>query len=398
MAGIAKGPPLPTLCRDCFSLTPAPASRRACPECGSLRLVRHAELAALSIAHIDCDAFFASVEKRDRPGLAARPVIVGGSRRGVVAAACYVARLSGVRSAMPMFRALELCPDAVVLPPDFSKYAAAARDIRARMVALTPRMQPLSIDEAVLDLADAPDRHGAPPAVLLARFARTVEDELRLTVSVGLAPNRLLAKLAAGRDKPRGFAVIGAAEARTVLAPFPVRALPGVGPVLERHLAAQGILRLGDLQELTPMAARALGREGPALVRRAAGEDFRQVLPDGETRSVSVETTLAVDIADPVALEQVLARLSARLAERLEAKNLAAGGVVLKLRTRDFATRTRHLRLPFPTGQVRRLLEAARTLLAREADGLTEFRLIGLGAEPLADAALADHADLAGLD
>ncbi len=398
MAGIAKGPPQPTLCRDCFSLTPAPVSRRACPECGSLRLVRHAELAALSIAHIDCDAFFASVEKRDRPELAARPVIVGGSRRGVVAAACYVARLSGVRSAMPMFRALELCPDAVVLPPEFSKYAAAAREIRARMRALTPLMQPLSIDEAVLDLADAPARHGAPPAVPLARFARAVEAELGLTVSVGLAPNRLLAKLAAGRDKPRGFAVIGAAEARAVLAPFPVRALPGVGPVQERHLAARGVLRLGDLQALSQAAARALGRDGPSLVRRAAGEDFRQVEPDTDTQSVSVETTLAADVADPLALDELLEKLAQRLAERLAGKNLAAGGVVLKLRTRDFAVRTRHLRLAFPTAQAERLLKAARTLLAREADGLTEFRLIGIGAEPLADAALADRGDLAGCD
>ena len=394
MAGVEER--LPALCRDCFAFAEAPASRRACALCGSLRLVRHAELGTLSIAHIDCDAFFASVEKRDRPELAARPVIVGGSRRGVVAAACYVARLSGVRSAMPMFRALALCPDAVVLAPNFSKYTAAARAIRARMLALTPRMQPLSIDEAVLDLADAEARHGAPAAVLLARFAREVESGLGLTVSVGLAPNRLLAKLAAGRDKPRGFALIGAAEARAVLAPLPVRVLPGVGPVQERHLAARGITRLADLQALSPAQARALGREGPALVRRAEGEDFRQVVPDGETRSVSVETTLAVDLAEPAALERVLGKLSLKLAERLQAKTLAAGGVVLKLRTGDFATRTRHLRLAVPTGQAPLLLAAARTLLAREADGLTEFRLIGLGAEPLADAALADRGDLAG--
>ncbi|HUC19164.1 MAG TPA: DNA polymerase IV [Acetobacteraceae bacterium] len=385
---------LPTLCRDCFALAETPARRRVCPSCGSLRLIRHAELTRLTIAHVDCDAFFASVEKRDRPELAARPVIVGGSRRGVVAAACYVARLSGVRSAMPMFQALALCPDAVLLPPDFPKYAVAARAIRARMLALTNRMQPLSIDEAVLDLSEAA-AGGACPAILLARFARVVEAELGLTVSIGLAPNRLLAKLAAGRDKPRGFAVIGAAEAHAVLAPLSVRALPGVGPVQERHLAARGILRLADLQALSPAEARALGRDGPSLVRRAAGEDVRAVVPDRDMHSVSVETTLAADIADPAALERILAKLGARLAERLEARNLAAVGVVLKLRTQDFTTRTRHLRLSVPSRQTERLLAAARALLAREADGLTEFRLIGLGAEPLTDAALADSGDLA---
>ncbi len=399
MAAIAA-PQLPpatlaTLCRDCFAVGEAPGSRRACPSCNSLRLVRHAELERLAIAHIDCDAFFASVEKCGRPELADRPVIIGGGRRGVVAAACYVARLSGVRSAMPMFRALSLCPDAVVLPPDFAKYGAAARAVRARMRALTPCVQPLSIDEAVLDLSEAA-RDGSSPAVLLARFARALEDETGLTVSIGLAPNRLLAKLAAGRDKPRGFAVIGAAEARAVLAPLPVRILPGVGPVQERHLAARGITRLGDLQALEPAAARSLGRDGPSLIRRAAGEDFRPVVPDQETRSVSVETTLAADLADPVILDRVLDKLSLRLAERLHAKNLAAAGVVLKLRTHDFATRTRHLRLAAPTGQADRLLAAARILLAHEADGRTEFRLIGLGAEPLADAASADRFDLAG--
>jgi DNA polymerase IV len=390
----APQPPLPTLCRDCFALGEAPVSRRACPSCDSLRLVRHAELAHLAIAHIDCDAFFASVEKCARPELADRPVIIGGGRRGVVAAACYVARLSGVRSAMPMFRALALCPDAVVLPPDFARYGAAARAVRARMRALTPCVQPLSIDEAVLDLSDAA-RDGSSPAVLLARFARALEDETGLTVSVGLAPNRLLAKLAAGRDKPRGFAVIGAAEARAVLAPLPVRVLPGIGPVLERHLAARGITRLGDLQALGPATARSLGRDGPSLVRRAAGEDLRRVVPDQETRSVSVETTLAADLADPVILDRLLEKLSLRLAERLHARNLAAAGVVLKLRTRDFATRTRHLRLAAPTGQADRLLAAARALLSHEADGRTEFRLIGIGAEPLADAARADRFDLA---
>src|SRR3954447_9835064 len=218
------------LCRDCLAVTEADR----CTVCESTRVVRHSELFNLTIAHIDCDAFYASVEKRDRPDLAARPVIVGGGVRGVVTAACYVARLYGVKSAMPMFKALQACPDAVVTKPDFAKYTAVSRQIRALMQALTPLVQPLSIDEAVLDLAGTEALHGAPPAAVLARFAQTVEQQLGLTVSIGLSANRLLAKIAAGRGKPRGFIVIDVEEAAALLAPEPVRLLPGVGAALAR--------------------------------------------------------------------------------------------------------------------------------------------------------------------
>ena len=206
-----------SLCRDCSATADEDFSQ--CPACGSRRVTSHPELLTLAIAHVDCDAFYASVEKRDRPELAARPVIVGGAGpRGVVAAACYVARIYGVRSAMPTYKALQLCPDAVVLRPDFTKYKQAARQIRALMAALTPLVQPLSIDEAVLDLAGTEALHGAPPAAVLAGFALQVEREVGITLSIGLAVNRLLAKIAAGRDKPRGFCVIGA-EAASLLAP-----------------------------------------------------------------------------------------------------------------------------------------------------------------------------------
>src|SRR6185437_13105013 len=202
---------VPALCRDCCMAVAEERSR--CPRCDPGRVVSHPELFSLTIAHIDCDAFYASVEKRDRPELAARPVIVGGGVRGVVTAACYVARIYGVRSAMPMFKALKACPDAVVILPDFNNYVDASRQIRQLMSGLTPLLQPLSIDEAVLDMAGTDALHGAPPAVVLARFAKDVEAEVGITVSIGLAPNRLLAKIAAGRGKPRGFTVIGAAEA-----------------------------------------------------------------------------------------------------------------------------------------------------------------------------------------
>jgi DNA polymerase-4 len=381
------------LCRDCDAATTAVI----CPACGGRRTVRHPELFSLAIAHIDCDAFFASVEKRDRPELAGRPVLVGGGTRGVVSAACYVARLYGVRSAMPMFKALAACPDAVVIRPNFAKYVEASRAIRAMMTRLSPLVQPLSIDEAALDLSGTQALHGAPPAVMLARLARAVETELGLTVSIGLAPNRLLAKIAAGRDKPRGFAVLGW-DARAVLATEPVRLLPGVGPAQERRLAAQGITHLGHLQALDDRAAvQRLGEDGPALVRRARGEDARRVSPERETKSISAETTFDTDLSAAAELETPLWRLSEKLARRLREQDFAAGGVVLKLKTARFASRTRAARLHSATMLPDLLFSAARALLAREADG-TAFRLIGIGASPLLPGAQADQGDLADPD
>ena len=380
-------------CRDCFAVAEGPSA--ACAQCGGLRTVSHPELFDLTIGHIDCDAFYASVEKRDRPDLAAKPVIVGGGVRGVVTAACYIARISGVRSAMPMFKALKACPHAVVIRPDFAKYTAVSRQIRDLMASLTPLVQPLSIDEAALDLAGTQALHGAPPAIVLARFAARVEREVGVTVSVGLAPNRLLAKIAAGRDKPRGFKVIGAAEAAGWLAGEPVRLLPGIGPALARRLATHGITLLGHLQAMDDRSAiRKLGEDGPALVRRARGEDARLVDPTRETKSISAETTFDTDLTSVEDLERPLWRLSEKLARRLKAQELAAGGVVLKLKTAGFATRTRSGRLPTPTALPDRLFELARVLLRAEATG-TAFRLIGIGASPLVPLAGADQGDLA---
>lgn len=391
-ANLSVSTPEIYLCRDCGSVSDTAAP---CPVCHGARFVSHPELFSLTIAHIDCDAFYASVEKRDRPELAAKPVIVGGGVRGVVTAACYVARMYGVHSAMPMFRALKACPDAVVIRPDFAKYVAVSRQIRALMNRLTPLLQPLSIDEAVLDLTGTEVLHGAPPAVVLARFARDVEREVGVTVSIGLAPNRLLAKIAAGRDKPRGFAVIGAAEAAAVLAGEPVRLLPGIGPALAQKLAKLGITRLGHLQALTDHdALRQLGEDGPALVRRARGEDSRPVDPSRESKSISAETTFDRDLSRVADLEPPLWRLAEKLARRLREQDLAAAGVVLKLKTDRFAVRTRNARLPNPTVLPDRLFQAARALLVREVTG-TAFRLIGIGAQPLVAGDLADHGDLA---
>jgi DNA polymerase-4 len=384
---------MPALCRDCFHHAAEDFTR--CPSCGSRRIIAHPDLFRLTVAHIDCDAFYASVEKRDQPELATRPVIVGGGTRGVVAACCYIARLSGVRSAMPMFKARAACPDAVVIKPDIAKYAREGARIRAMMEALTPLVQPLSIDEAVLDLRGTEALHNAPPAVVLARFAQAVEREVGVTVSVGLAANRLMAKLAAERDKPRGFAVIGAGEAAAWLAPQSVAVLPGVGPAMAKRLAAAGFVRLGQLAALDARAALArFGADGPALVARARGEDNRAVNPARETKSISAETTFDTDIALLAALEAPLWQLCEKLTRRLKDKGFAAGGLVLKLKTADFALRTRSQRLPEPSLLPEVIFAAARPLLQREADG-TAFRLIGIGAQPLAPADQADRGDLA---
>ena len=388
---------MPTLCRDCRHWQPGPPGGGACPACRRRRLLHHLELDRLTIAHIDCDAFYAAVEKRERPDLADRPLIIGGGTRGVVTTACYIARLSGVRSAMPMFKALKACPDATVIAPNFPRYVAAAREMRALMRALTPLVQPLSIDEAVLDLDGTQALHGAPPASVLAGFALAVEARMGITVSIGLAANRLMAKLAAERDKPRGMCAIGS-EAPALLATEPVGLLPGVGPALAARLARLGITVLGQLQRLDDRdAVSLLGPEGPGLVARSRGQDDRAVRPDRDARSISAETTFDGDIAEQAVLEKNLWRMAEKLARRLQEAERAAAGVVLKLKSADFTQRTRHVRLAAPTGLPDRLFAAAAALLAREIDG-TRFRLIGIGAQPLAPAELADRGDLVDTD
>ena len=232
------------ICRECLWTGEDVVVR--CPSCGSPRVVCDPELDQLSIAHLDCDAFYASVEKRDRPELRDRPVIVGGGVRGVVSTCCYIARQSGVHSAMPMFKALKACPDAVVLKPDFSKYVPESERIFRFVGELTPLVQTLSLDEAWIDLSGTERLNGGPPALQLIRLQKRIEDETGLGVSIGLAPNRFLAKIASELDKPRGFSVIGTANARALLAPRSVRILPGVGPVFGKTLVSDGLATVGD--------------------------------------------------------------------------------------------------------------------------------------------------------
>jgi DNA polymerase-4 len=383
-----------TLCRDCCAFTAEPPVERRCGACGSPRLIQHAELGALTLAHIDCDAFYATVEKRDHPELLDRPVIVGGGQRGVVLACCYVARLHGIRSAMPMFKALQACADAVVIRPDMAKYRDVSRQVRTLMEATTPLVQPLSIDEAFLDLSGTERLHGGPAARTLALLAGRIEREVGITVSIGLSYNKFLAKLASDLDKPRGFAVIGRGEALDFLAPKPVGLLWGVGQALQQRLARDGIATIGDLRERSErdLTAR-YGAIGRRLYRFSRGEDDRAVITDEPTKSVSVETTFDHDLAAPEALAAELETLSRQLAKRLAGHGLAAGGVTLKLKTGRFKIITRSRALVDATQRAEVLYRVALPLLAEAADG-TAYRLIGIGGDRLVDATRADPPDL----
>ena len=380
-------------CRDCFAELGAPVPSR-CPRCRSPRIVAHRELDALSIAHIDCDAFYASIEKRDNPELRDKPLIVGGSQRGVVLTCCYIARTYGVRSAMPMFKALKLCPHATIVRPDMAKYQSVGRGIRAMMGDLTPLVQPVSIDEAFLDLSGTRTLHGAIPAVTLAVFAARVEQDYGITVSVGLSDCKFLAKLASDCDKPRGYTLIGRAETRDFLRPRPVGAIWGVGAVTQGRLAALGFSTIGDIQDCSEAEfARRIGSEGSSLWRLSHGIDSRQVTPTREAKSISAETTFSRDLATSDELLPILYHLCEKVAQRLGHGDVAAGGIVLKLKTQTFQLRTRSRSPIAPTKLAARLFEAGRALLLPELDG-TRYRLIGLGAADLRPGEDADRADL----
>ena len=381
---------MPSLCRDCLTRSEIPGGRR-CAACGGPRLVAHPELWGLGVAHLDCDAFYAAVEKRDDPSLRDRPVVVGGGRRGVVSTACYIARIRGVRSAMPMFQALRLCPDAVVVKPRGAAYVEASRAIRAMMDALTPAVEPLSLDEAFLDLRGTERLHGGPPAVVLARLLRRIEDEVGVTASVGLSHNKFLAKLASELDKPRGFALIGRAETDAVLAPMPVSRIWGVGAAMQAKLGRAGVRTFADLRrwDRRDLAAR-FGHGGERLHDLSRGVDARPVRPDRAVKSVSNETTFDADTAEASVLDGHAWRLSEKVAARARAKGLAGRVVTLKLKRADHRLLTRRAALREPTQSAERIHAAASTLLAQVPEP-GPWRLLGVGLSDLGPEAGADR-------
>lgn len=379
---------MPSLCRDC--LTTFPAGPR-CPACRSPRVLAHGELFDLSIAHMDCDAFYASVEKRDNPELRDRPVIVGGGTRGVVSTCCYIARISGVRSAMPMFQALKLCPGAAVVKPRMSVYVTESRKIRAMMEELTPDIEPLSLDEAFMDLSGTARLHGAPPAVMLARLVRRMESELGLTGSIGLSHNKFLAKIASDLDKPKGFSVIGREETQSFLTPKPVRIIWGVGTATQSALESAGIRTIADLLrwDRVDLVAR-FGSMGDRLFHLSRGQDQRRVSRDERPKSISKETTFNEDTGDVDLLDGHIWRLAEQVSDRAKARSLAGRTVVLKLKRGDFQTVTRRQGLGDATQMADRIYRAARELFDT-AGTKGPFRLIGVGIADLVDEDQADR-------
>jgi DNA polymerase-4 len=338
------------------------------------------------IIHLDMDAFYASVEQRDDPALRGRPVAVGGrpDARGVVAAASYEAREFGVRSAMPMARALRLCPELAVVRPDFARYRAVSQQVMAILRSATPLVEPLSLDEAYLDVTE--NLWGEPLAVNVARRLKArIREELSLTASAGVAPNKFLAKIASGWAKPDGLTVIAPERVERFLAKLPVEALWGVGPVTAKKLRAIGIARLLDVRHAPEERLRgAVGSLAGWLVRLAHGEDPRPVEPHRPWKSLSGETTYARDLEDPAEIRAEVERLARRLAASLERKALVARGVTLKVRYADFSTVTRSHTARAPTRDAGEIGARALALLARTEAARRPVRLLGVGAHGLA--------------
>lgn len=387
-------------CRDC--LAQAQGKTRAdlpkrCPACGSPRMLVHDELESLSIAHIDCDAFFAAVEKLDNPDLRDKPVIVGGGQRGVVSTCCYIARIHGVHSAMPMFTARKLCPDAVIVKPNMKRYVEVGQEIRQHMLALTPLVEPLSIDEAFLDLTGTERLHDGSPALTLLRFAKSIEEDIGVTVSVGLSHNKSMAKMASDMDSRVVLRSLAALKPSTFSHPCRC-ALFGVGAAMARSLEKKGYATLADLQAAEPERLwRSFGEHGARLHDLASGIDPRPVRPDRERKSVSSERTFNEDIVDLDALRVIARGASERVAKQLKAKHFSGRTVTLKIKTAAFKTLTRSHSLPTPTQSADRIFRTVEPMLQGVVDG-TRFRLLGVGVSELMDAEDADDRDLADAD
>ena len=384
----------PGFCRDCLIELNIKTQLIRCSNCSSPRLLRHSEIHKLSIAHIDCDAFYASVEKRDNPELEAKPLIIGGGRRGVVSTCCYIARTYGVYSAMPMFKANELCPEAIILAPNIKKYLSVSKDIKKIFDELTPVVEPLSIDEAFLDLSGTEKLHGMSPAKVLNKATKRIEHEIGITASIGLSYNKFLAKLASDLNKPNGFSVIGKKEAKRFLSTQPITKIWGVGKVLNKKMGRGGITQIGQLQKMDlNKLVRDYGIMGERLYYFSRGDDRRSVIPIQKVKSVSNETTLDGDIANYKALKKHLWQLCEKLSARLKQKHLSAKTVTLKLKTSNFRSISRSVSISSPTQMAEILYTQGKFLLKPECSGL-KYRLIGIGVSKFSNDQDADMPDL----
>lgn len=382
------------LCRDCLVDIKNYIPKMVCPSCHSPRIVAHAELNDLNIAHIDCDAFYASIEKRDKPELNSKPLIIGGRNRGVVSTCCYIARTYGVKSAMPMFQAIKLCPNATILPPNMEKYISVSKEIRVLFEELTPVVEPISIDEAFLDLNGTKNLHKMSAAKILMKTAKKINDEIGITVSIGLSYNKFLAKLASDLDKPHGFSIIGKEEAKSFLATQPINKIWGVGKVLNNKMNRAGITQIGQLQRMDlKKLVKDYGVIGERLYYFSRGEDARNVTEHRKTKNISNETTLEKDISGYHELKKILWNLCEKLSSRLKQQKASAKTITLKLKTSNFRTISRSVTLDQPTQMAQKIYEHGSFLLKPECNGL-EYRLIGIGVSNFFDN---QHSDLPSL-
>jgi len=333
-----------------------------------------------TIVHADLDAFYASVEQLDNPELRGKPVVVGGpsEARGVVAAASYEARRFGVRSAMPMGRALRLCPEAVRLAPRFDRYGEVSHQVMSIFRSVTPLVEPLSLDEAFLDVTEQVGRYGGPEA-LAADLKARVRKETGLTLSIGVGSNKTVAKIASDLGKPDGLVVVSPGEEASFLEPLPVRALWGIGPKTEALVAGAGIRTIGELARADPaQIIQILGSRAPLLQGMARGVDDRPVETEHERKSVGAETTFARDLSDGPELREALAGIAAEVARRLRAEGAKAHTVAIKLRYADFRTITRQRLLPAPLDDAEAIAQTAAALLDKVLASGDRFRLLGV--------------------
>ncbi len=379
---------MPSLCRKCFNTF---NEEGRCPRCSSPFVVSNNELFNLNIAHMDCDAFYASVEKRNNPELADKPVIIGGGKRGVVSTACYIARIRGVKSAMPMFKALEKCPDAVVIRPRMKLYAEISHQIREMMNDITPLVEPLSLDEAFMDLSGTQKLHGVPPAVMLAKLMDRIYEKLGLTGSIGLSHNKFLAKIASDLDKPNGYSIIGEAETDSFLRDKSIRLIWGVGVSTQQSLEKAGIRTFCDLlrwdrKELV----KKFGSMGDRLWFLARGQDRRVVSNSDRVKSISNETTLIENTSDLRVLEGYLWRLCEKVSSRAKAKGLGGTIMILKLKSSKHKLITRRVTLRDPT-QLADVLFRSTFPLLKSSIVNGPFRLVGAGMSGLCLASQAER-------
>ena len=381
-----------SICRECLSTFDSKVLY--CANCESLNLISHKEIEKLDIAHVDCDAFYASIEKRDNPKLKNSTVIIGGGKRGVVATACYLARIKGVRSAMPMYKALKLCPSAIIIKPNMSKYRDASRKIQNLMNQLTPLTEPISLDEAFLDLSGTKKLHKKIPAVLLAELSKKINQEVGISVSIGLSYNKFLAKICSDLDKPKGFSLLGRGDSKKFLSSQPVEILWGVGKILKRKLNDDGIKTISQIEELgIKEVINRYGSIGSHIYSLSQGKDLRRVVPQRQIKSISHETTFENDISDKEVLEKKLWSLCEKVSKRSKEKGLGGQTITLKLKTKEFKLISRSCTIDEPTQIGELIFQNSKTLLDREDDKV-KYRLIGVGISNLKDSELRDLYDL----